>query len=97
MSQMIKEIYMNISRNAIVMAELLRKGLEEKGYTIFIDSPTNQQFIVVENSKLSELSDHVGYGFWEKYDDAHSVVRFATSWATPPENIDKLMKLMDET
>ena len=86
------DLYMNISRNAIVMAELLRKGLEEKGYTIFIDSPTNQQFIVVENSKLSELSDHVGYGFWEKYDDDHTVIRLATDWATTKDDIDELIK-----
>jgi len=45
---------------------------------------------------LKRLENQVRFSFWEKFDDAHSVVRFATSWATPPENIDKLMKLMDE-
>lgn len=31
------------------------KGLKEKGYTFYIDSPTNQQFVVLENRKMEEL------------------------------------------
>ena len=87
-------LYMDISRNAIEMAEVLRKGLEEKGYQIYIDSPTNQQFIVMENNRLKELSEHVRYGFWEKLDDDHTVIRLATDWATTREDIDTLMSFL---
>ena len=68
--------------------------IAEKGYDFFIDSPTNQQFIIIENSRMKELKKSVKFSFWEKYDDSHTVVRFATSWATTKENIDKLLKLM---
>ncbi|WP_445267401.1 hypothetical protein, partial [Staphylococcus aureus] len=30
----------------------------------------------------------------EKYDDQHRVVRFATSWATTEENLNKLLELI---
>ncbi len=87
-------LYMDISRNAIDMAQLLREGLESKGYQIYIDSPTNQQFIVMDNDKLEKLSEHVRYGFWEKYDDTHTVIRLATDWATTKEDIDTLMQFL---
>ncbi|WP_418444363.1 threonine aldolase family protein [Catenibacterium sp.] len=60
----------------------------------YIDSPTNQQFFIIDNKKLEELEKHVRYGFWEKYDDTHTVVRFATSWATTEESIEKLKELL---
>ncbi len=88
------DLYMNISKNAIEMAELLREGLVEKGYQLFIDSPTNQQFIVMDNDKLKKFSEHVRYGFWEKFDEMHTVIRLATDWATTKEDIDTLMKYL---
>lgn len=54
------------------------------------ESPTNQQFIILENEKMKELSKNVEFGFWEKYDDNHTVVRFATSWSTDESSIDQL-------
>ena len=87
-------LYFEISRHAIEMAELLKQGLAEKGYTFHLDSPTNQQFIVLDDEQYNELQKQVRCCFWEKPDDTHTVVRFATSWATPKENIDKLMELL---
>ena len=87
-------LYMDISKNAIEMAHLLREGLESKGYQMYIDSPTNQQFIVMEDDKLSQLSEHVRYGFWEKTDESHTVIRLATDWATTKEDIDTLMQYL---
>ena len=88
------DLYFELGRNAIDMAQVLREELEKKGYRIFIDSPTNQQFIVMEDDKLRELSEHVVYGFWEKLDDSHTVIRLATDWATTREDIDELMKYL---
>jgi len=87
-------LYFDISKNAIEMAELLKERLKEKGYKFFLDSPTNQQFIIIEDGKLKELEKNVGYSFWEKFDDNNTVVRLATDWATTREDIDKLMEYM---
>ncbi|MBR4944638.1 MAG: low specificity L-threonine aldolase [Peptococcaceae bacterium] len=87
-------LYFEISKHAIEMAEILKQGFAEKGYQFHIDSPTNQQFIVLEDEKMKELQQHVRFCFWEKPDDSHTVVRFATSWATKKENIDTLMELL---
>ncbi len=87
-------LYLTISRHAIHMAELLKKGLKEKGYPFFLESPTNQQFVILENSFMENLKKEVAFSFWERYDENHTVVRFATSWATKEENIEKLMTLL---
>ena len=87
-------LYFEISRNAIDRAEELKNLFLKKGYKFFIDSPTNQQFVILENNKLKELQKNVKFSFWEKYDDTHTVVRFATSWATTSEKITELEKLL---
>ena len=88
------DLYMEISKNAIEMAELLKEKLIEKGYKLYIDSPTNQQFIVMDDDRLKEFSEHVRYGFWEKLDEGRTVIRLATDWATTKEDIDTLMKYL---
>ena len=57
-------------------------------------APTNQIFIVLENTRYAELSKKITFGFWEKKDDAHTVVRIATDWATTPENVEKLLQAL---
>lgn len=89
------ELYFHISRHAIEMAELLKQGFHRRGYSFYLESPTNQQFLILEQSKLDQLKKEVAFGFWEKLDDVHTVVRFATSWATKQEDIGKLWEILD--
>lgn len=87
-------LYFEISANAIRQANRMREIFEARGYEFFIRTNTNQVFIVLENSKLSELAKSVKFGFWEKADEHHSVVRFATSWATTDTDLDTLEALI---
>ena len=87
-------LYEKISRNAITTANTLKKGLAAKGYQFFMDSPTNQLFIVFPNEQLAALEGKAKFGFWEKYDDTHTVMRIATSWATKMEEIEQLLELL---
>ncbi len=86
------DLYMRICRNAIEKAKEIRQIFEEAGCQFFIDSPTNQQFVVLDNAIMQKLSQYVEFGFWEAYDDTHTVVRFASSWATTEEGIEELRK-----
>lgn len=83
-------LYFDISAHAIEMAGKLKAMFAAKGYKFFLESPTNQQFIILENDKLKELEKKVRFSFWEKYDDSHTVVRFATAWSTTDENLKEL-------
>ncbi len=89
------DLYLKISQNAIACAMALKKGLIERGYHLYIDSPTNQQFIVVANEELKKMQEYVAYGFWEKYDDTHTVIRLATSWATKMDDVKGLLAMME--
>ena len=87
-------LYTEISKNAIETAAVLKKGLAEKGYQFFMDSPTNQIFVVFPNAQLEALEGKAKFGFWEKYDDTHTVMRIATSWATRMEEVRQLLALL---
>ena len=49
---------------------------------------------VLSNEQLAALEGKAKFGFWEKYDDTHTVVRIATSWATRMEEVEQLLELM---
>jgi len=88
------DLYFKISRHAIDMAEELKLLLKRKGYAFYLESPTNQQFVIWENDQMERLKQNVGFSFWEKYDRSHTVVRLSTSWSTTPEEMEKLDKIL---
>lgn len=88
------DLYIKIGKRAIQAADKLRRALKDKGYTLYYENPTNQIFCVVDNEALRELSQRVDYSFWEKYDETHSVIRFATDWATTEAEVDELIALL---
>lgn len=87
-------LYFQISRHAIEMAERMKEGLTRKGYRFYYESPTNQQFLIVENDRLPALGEKISYSYWEPADPEHTVIRFATSWATTAEDVDRLLELL---
>ncbi len=89
-----EDLYLSIARHAIEMAEKLKDGLQERGCRFFLESPTNQQFVILPKETLERLRHKVSYSVWEPFDEGHTVVRFATSWATTPEMVDRLLSLM---
>lgn len=87
-------LYFKISRHAINMAEQLKEIFRENGIRFYMESPTNQQFIILENHRMEALKKSVAFSFWEKYDEHHTVVRFAASWSTTEEDLYRLKKIL---
>ena len=87
-------LYLKAAENAIVTAELLKAALKEKGYRFYLETGTNQQFVIIENSRMAELSKKVKFSFWDRYDENHTVIRFCTSWFTTPESIEELKAVL---
>ena len=88
------DLYFEIGKHAIDMAEKLKAIFAEKGYAFFMQSPTNQQFVILENEKLKELKEKVTFSIWEPYGENHTVVRFATAWSTTDEDLEELKKIL---
>lgn len=87
-------LYYTASENAIKHAKSLKEILSEKNYKFYIDSPTNQQFVIMNNDKVEELSKNVNFSVWDTYDENSKIVRFVTSWATTDEDIKELEKYL---
>ena len=87
-------LHQKISQNAIDTAMRIRDGLKEKGYPFYIDSPTNQQFIIMSNEQADSLSADISIEMIDTVDEDHIIVRFCTSWATKMEDVEKLLALL---
>ena len=46
------DLYFKISRHAVDKAEELKQIFIDKGYEFFLESPTNQQFVIIGNNKM---------------------------------------------
>ena len=88
------DLYLKIARNAIDKANKMKEIFKAKQYRFYLETPTNQQFIIMENSKMQELRQKISFSFWAKYDENHTIVRFATSWATTDEAIKELASIL---
>ncbi len=88
------DLYLQISQHAITMARRLRQLLMAKHYPFYIDSPTNQQFVVLPNDEVERLEQQVQFTHWGPYDDERTICRFVTSWATTDEVLAQLQKIL---
>ncbi|MGT2910927.1 threonine aldolase family protein [Streptococcus cameli] len=89
------DLYLKLGQHGIQLANELVEVLQEKGYPFYLQSLTNQQFIIVTNDQLKRFSENgILYSFWEKLDEKHTVIRLATSWSTTSEEIEELRHLL---
>ena len=87
------DLYIRIGRHADRLAMILKEGMSEKGYRIFMDSPTNQQFFILPNSLIDKLSVHIGFELWGPRGEFESTVRFVTDWSTTEEDVMSLLRM----
>jgi threonine aldolase len=62
---------------------------------MWINSTTNMQFPILTKEQQTILGEMYVPEFWGKYDGERDVVRFCTSWATRPENVDGLCEYIE--
>lgn len=88
-------LYNRISRHAISQAMKLKSLFAQHNIPLAIDSPTNQQFVILEDSYASSLMEKgILFEKWEQLDPGKSVYRFVTSWATKDQDIAALASEM---
>lgn len=87
-------LYREIGRRGVETAARLKGILAKHGVPCFMDTPTNQQFAILENERYQALREKLPVGFWSNPDPAHTVVRFATAWYTTDEYLEELDRLL---
>ncbi len=85
-----------LSKHAVNIANEIRKIFRIFNYRFYVDSPTNQIFIIMNNKEINKLKKFVKFDFWQKFDSENTIVRFASSWATPIENVYKLKEILEK-
>lgn len=84
-------LYFEVSQHAVSQALRIRDAFKAKGFEMLVQSPSNQQFPILDNGTLGRLSEKFLFSVWQKVDEDHTAVRFCTSWATRPEAVDTLL------
>ena len=87
-------LYWEIGRRGVETAKRLKTILAKHGVPCFLDTPTNQQFAILENERYLALRERVPVGFWSNPDPEHTVVRLATAWYTTDEYLEELDRIL---
>lgn len=88
------DLYFSIGRTADQYARKIQTVLKEKGCPLLFESPTNQVFFIVTDDQMEKLGRHIEFASWEKYDEDHTVIRLAFSWASRKEDVDQLIQYL---
>lgn len=85
-------LYFEIAEHANEMAELLKAGIIEAGYSFITESHSNQLFPIFPNKLIEKLKENYDFSICQKVDEASSAIRFVTSWATQKEAVLSLIE-----
>ena len=82
--------YFERTRRADELAMQIKRAFAAKGIPFWVDSPTNQQFVILTPQQRETLAR--GYYFEEGAATPRgTVARFCTSWATTQAEVDALL------
>lgn len=84
------DLFFRVSRHAIDMAQALRRVFAKHGLSLGIDSPTNQQFVILSKEQKQRLAEEIAFEIWEPLPNDHLLCRFVTCWATTEADIAAL-------
>lgn len=83
-------LYFKIARHAVEQAMRLRDAFVARGYKMYSNSPTNQQFVLLDKATIERLEKDFVFEQWFPVGDMMNC-RFVTSWATTPQDVDALI------
>lgn len=90
------DLYFQLASHANRLAMQIKQAFQAKNVPLLLDHCTNQQFVILPDTILKKLDQQYTYDYHHRVDEAHSAVRFCTSWATKPEDVEQLCKDIDK-
>lgn len=88
------DLYLDLAKHAISMAMKLKEAMLNKGYELYIDSPSNQQFFVLPNEEIDRLMTLASFELWGPRGETHTPIRLVTDWGTNAEDVDRFIALL---
>ena len=83
-------LYFKIAAQADALADMLRACIDELGFSYLVPGVTNQVFPILPDALLEKLAGEFSFTEMGRVDESHRAVRFCTSWATRPEQVEAL-------
>ena len=84
-------LYFDICREAVTQAMALKAAFAARCIPLYLDSPTNQQFVLLTREQVKALEGKYTFEPDHETDDGRICVRFCTSWATTQEEVQALI------
>lgn len=84
--------YFDITERADGYAMDIRRAFAEKGIEFYIDSPTNQQFLLLTEEQKEKLAKNHIFENQFQTRDGRFCVRFCTSWSTKEADVQALLR-----
>ena len=82
--------YFEKTKRADELAMQIKEAFEQKKVPFWVESFTNQQFVILSDEQKKTLAEKYYFEEMERTKDG-TVVRFCTSWATKQEEVDALV------
>ena len=89
-------LYYRVCKHGIDTAMQIKEALAERGIEFLVNSPTNQQFVILTREMFDAISKHFHIALWENLEGGRVAARICTSWSTPQDAVDKFCKLLKE-
>lgn len=89
-------LYFEATKKACDLALSIRDAFHNKNIKSYIESPTNQQFVLVTETQKSKLAENFIFEEEGKSDENHYIIRFCTSWSTKTEEVAKLLQEIEK-
>ena len=86
------DLYFELGSHAVKLADRIRETFDILGVSYLIPGKTNQIFPILPDKLLDELAKNFMFTEMGRIDENHRAVRFCTSWATEPQNVEALCK-----
>lgn len=86
------DLYFKITRKAVDYALRIKEAFNRKGIKSYGSSLTNQQFVLLDKKTQEYFARNYVTDYFDKYDETYDIIRFCTSWATTEENVETLIK-----
>ena len=84
-------LYFEITRHAVTQALRIRDAFIRKGFELYSNSPTNQQFVILDPASMERLAQNYVFEFQEKLSENRIAVRFCTAWSTTDQEVETLL------
>ena len=88
-------LYLDCTRRAVEKALRIKAAFEKKGIPAYIESFTNQQFVILTAQQQATLSKEFIYEFEAALPDGRAAVRFCTAWSTEETEVQALLQAIE--